>query len=142
MKKIDADQLLKRLELIDTLFQLMLGILFMYSGLTQDQNVMARMCIVSLFILLVITEHYLSSWKKEWFPDHDDEVLQEALGGNKAVTLIAVAITMFIIIAAIAFLFFKFKISLLLMFGIVIVAINLLNIGLEILIAILEKFIS
>lgn len=143
MKKIDADQLLKRLEMLGTLFQLMFGIAFMYLGLSQDENFMAKMCMVSLFIILVIAKHLINAWEKEWFPNHDDEMIEEALGGNgKKVTIIAAVLMMVIVIAAIAILFFKFHISLILMLGIVIVAITMLQVFLEILIGILERFIG
>lgn len=143
MKKIDADQLLKRLEMLETLFQLIFGIFFMYLGLTQDGNFMAKMCVVSLFIIFFIAKHLLSVWKKEWFPNHDDEMVEEALGGGgKKVTIIAAVLMMVIIIGAVAILFFKFHISLILMLGIVIVAITMLQIFLEILIGILERFIG
>lgn len=143
MKKIDVNQLLKRLEMLGTLFQLMFGILLMYLGLSQDENFVAKMCVVSLFIILIIANHLLSAWKKEWFPNYDDEMVEETLGsGGKKVTMIAVSLIMIIIIGAIAILFFKFHISLLLMCGITIVAITMLQIFLEILIGILEKFIG
>ena len=143
MKKIDADQLLKRLEMLGTLFQLMFGISFMYLGLSQDENFMAKMCMVSLFIILIIAKHLINNWQKEWFPNHDDEVLEEAMsGGNKKVTIIADLLSIIIIGAAIVFLYLKFHISLILMGGIVIVAITIFQIFLEILIGILERFIG
>lgn len=143
MKKVDTEQLLNRLEMLGTLFQLMFGILFMYLGLSQDKNFMAKMCVVSLFIILFIARHLINAWQKEWFPNHDDEMIEEALGsGGKKTIMISVLLMMVIIVGAIAILFFKFHISLILMLGITIVAITMLQVFLEILIGILERFIG